>query len=76
MVLGGWLDGWIDGLRGVKYVLRVAYSNQKSCRTSLGLTINRKISQIIKKNNREKFGQKILKILKPPIFPEHFFCRS
>jgi hypothetical protein len=28
--MDGWMDGWVDGWVGVKAVLRIAYSNQKS----------------------------------------------
>jgi beta-glucanase (GH16 family) len=28
--MDGWMDGWVDGRVGVKAVLRIAYSNQKS----------------------------------------------
>jgi hypothetical protein len=30
MFLDGWMDGWVGGWMGVKAVLRIAYSNQKS----------------------------------------------
>jgi hypothetical protein len=30
MFLDGWVDGWMGGWVGVKAVLRIAYSNQKS----------------------------------------------
>jgi hypothetical protein len=29
--MDGWMGGWVDGWMGVKAVLRIAYSNQKSC---------------------------------------------
>jgi hypothetical protein len=28
--MGGWVGGWMGGWVGVKAVLRIAYSNQKS----------------------------------------------
>jgi hypothetical protein len=35
--MGGWMGGWVDGWVGVKAVLRIAYSNQKSMNTLLNL---------------------------------------
>jgi hypothetical protein len=29
MFLDGWVDRWVDGWKGVKALLRIAYSNQK-----------------------------------------------
>jgi hypothetical protein len=37
--MDGWVDGWVDGGVGVKAVLRIAYSNQKSMEISQSTTV-------------------------------------
>jgi hypothetical protein len=32
--VGGWMGGWMDGRMEVKAILRIAYSNQKTTKSS------------------------------------------